>query len=68
MAIDPFTRASGSYQAATRSRLPFKSGSAYEGWAPRQGRSLWSYLAGLLVLAALGFFVVALVDAMGAVR
>ena len=33
--IDPFTRASPTYQLAMRHA--FKSGPAYEGWKPKQG-------------------------------
>ena len=32
--IDPFTRASAPYQNAMRH--PFKTGSAYEGWKPKE--------------------------------
>jgi hypothetical protein len=42
-ALDPFTRATATYQAATRH--PFKSGQAWEGYAPAaRGRPSW-YLA-----------------------
>jgi len=46
MTIDPFTRASASYQAAIRH--PHKSGSAFEGYSPAP---IWPRVAVLVFLA-----------------
>jgi hypothetical protein len=49
-AVDPFTRASATYQAAIRA--PHKSGQAWEGYSPRP-RSSWPLvLLGFAVTAA----------------
>lgn len=61
MTVDPFTRASATYQAATRSRLAFKSGAAYEGWTPRPP----SRLPAILFWSAFAFLVFTLLSMRG---
>ncbi len=52
--IDPFTRATASYQQATRH--PFKTGSAWEGYTPK--RSGWPLV--IVALTAMGAFFIAM--------
>ena len=51
MSVDPFTRASPTYQAATRH--PHKTGAAYEGYSPRgeSARTVLLLVVGIAIVA-----------------